>query len=353
MNRQYFLDHAPIEAYFKQNKDDFVVNEIPLYEFSGSGEHLIVKLRKKDLSTWDALKILSDSIGVKNKDIGYAGLKDKNAMTVQSISIPKSFEASLTKLNHPNIKILETTYHNNKIKIGHLKGNKFFIRLKKVGKTQNTQICSVLEKINKFGMPNYFGFQRFGIEGDNYKKGEAIIKGELKVKDVKLRQMYLNAFQSINFNDWLSKRIEMSKMINGFEPKEISKILQIDEMILKEIKKQEHIFKLLPGELMHHYPYGKIFIADDLASEASKFMARDRVPTGILCGKKVMTSQADAWQIEQNYQKDISLDGARRFGWIFPENIEYKYNEIDAQFELSFYLPKGSYATVLIEELIH
>lgn len=353
MIRQYFLDHAPIEAYFKQSKDDFIVNEIPLYDFSGDGEHLIIKLRKKDISTWDALKVLSDCVGVKNKDIGYAGLKDKNAMTIQSISIPKHFESALGKLNHPNLKILETTYHNNKIKIGHLKGNKFFIRLKKVGKTQNTQLESVLQKIDKFGMPNFFGFQRFGIEGDNYKKGEAIIKGELKVKDIKLRQMYLNAYQSINFNDWLSKRIEISKMINSFEPKEISKILMIEDNVLKEIKKQEHIFKLLPGELMHHYPYGKIFIAEDLVSEASKFMARDRVPTGILCGKKVMTSIDCAWQIEKNFQKEIMLDGARRLGWVFAENLDYKYNEIEAHFEFSFYLPKGSYATVLIEELLH
>ena len=353
MQRQFFLNHSKIEAFFKQNKDDFVVTEVPLYEFSGDGEHLILKLRKKDLSTWDALKILSDSIGVKNKDIGYAGLKDKNAMTVQSISIPKKFESSLSKLNHPNLKILETNTHNNKIKIGHLKGNNFFIRLKKVLGTQNTQLTSVLEKIKEFGMPNYFGFQRFGIDGDNYKKGEAIINGELKVKDMKLRQMYLNSFQSINFNDWLSKRVEISKIIENFSPKEISSILNFDENIAKDLKKQPHTFKILPGEVMHHYPYGKIFIAHDLQNEASKFFARDRVPTGILCGKKVMMSENLAYQIEKDFQKNIELDGARRFGWVFAENIESKYNPIDAQFELSFYLPKGSYATVLIEELLH
>lgn len=353
MERQYFLNHSKIDAYFKQNKDDFVVTEVPLYDFSGDGEHLIVKFRKKDLSTWDALKVFSDVLGVKNKDIGYAGLKDKNAMTVQTISMPKSFETKLATFAHPNIKILETTYHNNKIKIGHLKGNKFFIRLKKVNGTGHTQIVSILKKIKEFGIPNYFGFQRFGIDGDNYKKGEALIKGELKVKDIKLRQMYLNAYQSFSFNDWLSKRIEVSKIIDSFAPRDISVMLNIDEATIKEVKKQSHIFKILPGELMHHYPYGKIFIAEDLQSEADKFMARDRVPTGILCGAKVKVSEGFAWQIEQNYQKNINLDGARRFAWVFPENMEHRYNEIEAQFELSFYLPKGSYATVLIEELLH
>lgn len=353
MQRHFFLNHSKIDAFFKQNKDDFVVTEIPLYEFSGNGEHLILKIRKKDLSTWDAIKILSDSIGIKNKDIGYAGLKDKNAMTVQNISIPKKFESSLSKLNHPNIKILETTSHNNKIKIGHLKGNNFFIRLKKVIGTQNTQIVSVLEKIKEFGMPNYFGFQRFGIDGDNYEKGEAIIKGELKVKDIKLRQMYLNAFQSLNFNNWLSKRIEINKILESFSPKEISSILNFDINIAKDLKKQPHIFKILPGELMHHYPYGKIFIAQNPEEEAIKFFAKDRVPTGLLLGKKVMMSENLAFEIEKEFQQNIELDGARRFAWVFPENIETKYNPIDAQFELSFYLPKGSYATVLIEELLH
>lgn len=353
MERQYFLNHSKIDAYFKQNKDDFVVTEIPLYEFSGDGEHLIVKFRKKDMTTWDALKVFCDTLGVKIKDIGYAGLKDKNAMTVQYISIPRTFETKLASFSHPTIKVLETSYHNNKIKIGHLKGNNFFIRLKKVGGIQHTQIVSVLKKIKEFGMPNYFGFQRFGIDGDNYKKGEAIIKGELKVKDVKLRQMYLNAYQSISFNDWLSKRIEINKLIDSFEPKEISATLNMDENILKEIKKQPHIFKILPGELMHHYPYGKIFIAEDLTSEGTKFMARDRVPTGLLCGGKVKLSEGIAWEIEQKYQKNISLDGARRFAWVFLENLNYRYNEIEAQFEFSFYLPKGSYATVLIEELLH
>lgn len=353
MQRQFYLNHSKIEAYFKQNKDDFVVTEVPLYEFCGSGEHLIIKFRKKDLATWDALRVFSDVLGVKNKDIGYAGLKDKNAMTVQSISIPKQFEAKLATFNHPNIKILETNYHNNKIKLGHLKGNKFFIRLKKVNPTSHTQIVSVLEQIKTFGIPNYFGFQRFGIDGDNYKKGEAIIKGELKVKDMKLRQMYLNSYQSISFNDWLSKRIEISKLIEGFGAKEISGFLKMEEGLVKSLQTQPHKFKILPGELMHHYPYGKIFIAEDLVSEATKFMARDRVPTGLLCGNRVKMPESIAYEIEKEFQKEVDLDGARRFGWVFVEDLEYRYNEIEAQFELSFYLPKGSYATVVIEELLH
>lgn len=98
-------------------------------------------------------------------------------------------------------------------------------------------------------MPNYFGFQRFGIEGNNYQKGKDIIEGKLKEKRRNLRQMYVNAYQSYLFNSWLSKRIEISKLIEAFETSEIaSKInLPLDEV--KRMKKQKHPLKVMTGDL--------------------------------------------------------------------------------------------------------
>ena len=110
MIKQYYLNHSQIDVYFKQSKDDFVVTEIPLYEFTGEGEHVILKIRKKDLTTWDALEIIASKVGCRSRDIGYAGLKDKNAMTVQYISILKKFEDKIDTFEHPQIKILEKTY---------------------------------------------------------------------------------------------------------------------------------------------------------------------------------------------------------------------------------------------------
>ena len=350
---QRYLNHSKIDVLFKQNRDDFVVTEIPLYEFSGEGEHIIIKFRKKDLTTWDAVQIFSEQLGCKSRDIGYAGLKDKNAMTIQQISIPKSCEEKLNKFAHANIKVLETTKHNNKIKIGHLKGNKFFIRLKRVTPMDARKIEEAVLKISNFGMPNYFGFQRFGIEGDNYKKGEAIIKGELKEKNRKLKQMYINAYQSYLFNSWLSKRIEMSKLIDLFEAKEIYEKLDLPLDIVKNMKKQEHPFKLLPGDLMSHYPYGRIFNIEDLDVESEKFYKRDRVATGILCGKRVKNAIDLAYEIEKEYDIKIQEDGSRRFSWVFPDEIETNYKEDKNWMEIKFSLPKGSYATEFIAEIIH
>ncbi len=350
---QRYLNHSKIDVLFKQNKDDFVVTEIPLYEFSGEGEHLILKIRKKDLATWDALEIIAKFVGCKSRDIGYAGLKDKNAMTVQTISIHKQYEEKLKTFNHPNIKILETTYHNNKIKVGHLKGNKFFIRLKRVNVLDSRKIEAALGSIATLGMPNYFGFQRFGIDGDNYKKGKAIIEGTLKEKRRNLKQMYINAYQSHLFNSWLSKRIEISKLVDAFEPKEICDKLNLPLEVVKRMKKQKHPLKIMTGDLLSHYPFGKIFTIDDLEIESDKFYERDRVPTGLLSGKRVKNSVDLAYEIEKEYEEPTGEDGARRFAWIFPSEVESNYKEDKNWMELKFTLPKGCYATELIAEIIH
>lgn len=352
-NLQRYLSHSKIDVLFKQTKDDFVVTEVPLYEFSGEGEHIIIKFRKKELTTWTAVQIFSEQLGCKSRDIGYAGLKDKNAMTIQHISVPKSCEERLEKFNHENIKILEVMKHNNKIRVGHLKGNKFFIRLKRVTPLDAKKIEEAISNISQFGMPNYFGFQRFGIEGDNYKKGEAIINGELREKNRKLKQMYINSYQSYLFNNWLSKRIEISKLVNAFEPKEIYEKLSLPLEEVSNMKKQEHPFKVITGDLMSHYPYGKIFYVEDIESESQKFFERDRVPTGLLSGKRVKRSENFAHEIENDFDKKISEDGARRFAWIFPKDIESNYKEDKNWMEIQFELPKGSYATEFIAEIIH
>ena len=165
--------------------------------------------------------------------------------------------------------------------------------------------------------------------------------------------MYINAYQSFLFNNWLAKRIEISKLINAFQPKEICEKLEMSIEEVKEIKKQEHPFKLLMGDVMSHYPFGRIFYVEDMESEATKFNLRDRVPTGLLCGKKVKLATQKAREIEEKYDEITKEDGTRRFAWIFPDNISSEYKEESNHFELNFMLPKGCYATELLNELIH
>jgi tRNA pseudouridine13 synthase len=350
----FYLNHSPIDFYFKQTPQTFVVEEVPLYPFSNEGEHLILKVRKKNLTTWQMLKIISEQIGVKLRDIGYAGLKDKNALTYQYISIPKKFENDVTKLNHLDIKIIEKTYHNNKIKIGHLKGNRFFITLKKVLPINAKKIDSVLKNIEKFGMPNYFGYQRFGTEQNNFELGKKIVQKELKIRDRKKRKLFINAYQSHLFNLWLAKRVEISKMVDSFDIKELKDFINLPTGVLEELKSQKHFFKILPGDIAKHYPFGRLFFVDDVLAEAKRFFNKEISVTGLLAGVKTKRADGVARDIEKDFD-DEAIDefGDRRYAWVFVEDLKGRYKEEKAWYELSFFLPKGSYATILLEEIAH
>jgi tRNA pseudouridine13 synthase len=351
MERHYYLPHSPIEFHFRQSARDFVVDEIPLYPFSAEGEHLVLHVRKKNLSTWQMIDIFSNHLGIKGRDIGYAGLKDKNAQTKQYISLPRKYESALEHFDHEGIKILDKTYHNNKIRVGHLKGNRFFIRLKKVNPTAAFKIKEALKMIKLYGMPNYFGFQRFGLDGENYKKGEAILAGSLKERNKKLAQFYVNAYQSYLFNGWLSRRIQISKLIESFGLDELSSVLTLPKEELQAMKVQKHPFKLIHGDVMMHYPHGKIFHYES-NEEIERFDKRDISVTGLLSGKRATRAVGWAETVEKEFDTIHSgIDGARRYAWIFPEEIEGEYKENEAWFELHFTLPKGCYATVLIEEI--
>ncbi|RAX54242.1 tRNA pseudouridine(13) synthase TruD [Helicobacter sp. 16-1353] len=360
------LSHSPIDFYFSKNPRNFIVEEIPLYPFSGSGEHLIIKIRKKNLSTMEMLNILSKNLNIKRFEIGYAGLKDKNALTTQYISINKKLAKNIESLQIENIKILDITYHENKIKLGHLKGNKFFIRLKKLNKIDAEKLKNACRIVLDSGIPNYFGAQRFGKNGDNYKEGKAILEKTLRIRDRKISQFLISSYQSYLFNKWLNYRVKFSKIINDFSVNEAMKILQLDSALIKNLKTQKHFFKLLIGDVMQHYPNGKLFFNEDSSvikaesiedsineDSAIRFYNHKIAPTGLLYGSKSVLSKDLAFKIECNFI-DKLLDGElgqRRFAWIFLENLEFIYKEDIANGELNFALPKGSYATILLELL--
>ena len=339
------------EFVFNSSPRDFIVEEIPLYEFSGEGEHLVAKVRKKDMTTWEMLNALADHLGIRRRDIGYAGLKDKHAMTIQYISLPAKLEERLSRFNHEKIKILDTTRHNNKIRTGHLKGNRFDIRLKKVLGIQKDKLDSVLAWIGKHGVPNYFGNQRFGTKGDNWQEGKKLIEGTLKMRDKKTREFLMGSYQSYLFNKWLARRMEINLLLQEFGEAEAEKIMGLDEGTLKGTKDQEHFYKILEGDLMMHYPYGKLFEAEDAAKEAARFATKDTAPTGLIPGTKTKRASGSAAVIESQYDEALPLNGARRYAWIQVEDIKKEYIPERAHYELSFTLPKGSYATNVLDVL--
>ena len=351
MDRFYSLGHSSIDFHFKQTPRDFVVEEIPLYEFSGEGEHLVLFVRKKSLSTLELVSALAKYLGIKNKEIGYAGLKDKHAMTKQYISLHKQHEEALGNFSHEAIKILSKTYHNNKIRIGHLRGNRFFIKIKKVNPTSAQKIDEALKNISDLGMPNFFGYQRFGNDGDNHIIGEQVAKGEKKERNPKVKKLLISAYQSHLFNLWLSRRLEINTLIKNFDATELESLLNMPNNEVKKLKKQKHPFKLISGDIMEHYPHGRLFDFEGNEDDLTRFLDRNISVTGLLCGTKVRVSSEYARVIEKDFDDKINADGARRYAWVYPTDIEGRFKPVEAQYEMNFTLPKGSYATVLIEEI--
>jgi tRNA pseudouridine13 synthase len=336
---------------FNSSPRDFTVEEIPLYEFSGEGEHLIVHMRKKELTTWEMVSILSNHLGIAKRDIGYAGLKDKHAMTLQYLSLPAKYEPQLQQLQHEKMKILHMTKHNNKIRVGHLKGNRFKIRLKKVLGVQKNKLDSTLTWVQNHGIPNYFGHQRFGTNGTNWCDGKKILAGELHIRDKKTREFLIGSYQSYLFNQWLSKRMELNLLIEKFSEVECETLMQLPKGSLQGIKAQKNFFKLLEGDLMMHYPYGKLFEVEQLEEEAARFETKDIAPTGLVVGAKTKRAGGVAGLVESQFDEEMKLYGTRRYAWIQVEHIKRHYIEERAHYELSFALPKGSYATNMLDVL--
>ncbi|SFV62281.1 tRNA pseudouridine 13 synthase [hydrothermal vent metagenome] len=339
------------EFVFNSSARDFTVEEIPLYEFTGEGEHLVLKVRKKEMTTWEMLDAISSHLGLRRRDIGYAGLKDKHAMTIQYISLPAKLEEKLGTFSHEKIKVLETTRHNNKIRVGHLKGNRFNIRLKKVLGVQKDKLDSVLKWIKANGVPNYFGNQRFGNNGDNWIDGKKLIEGTLKMRDRKTREFLMGSYQSYLYNQWLCKRMELSLLLEKFSEEETEQVLKLPKGSLKGTKEQPNFFKLLEGDLMMHYPYGRLFEVEALAKEAERFETKDIAPTGLIPGNKTKRAAGVARLFEAQFDEEMKLHGARRYAWIQVTEIQKNYIEEKAHYELSFTLPKGSYATNVLDVL--
>ncbi|AAP78112.1 tRNA pseudouridine(13) synthase TruD [Helicobacter hepaticus] len=370
ISRIYPFTHTPIECYFNTSPRDFVIKEIPLYEPSGSGEHLLLYVRKKGLSTFELLNILSSSLGCRVRDIGYAGLKDKAATSYQYLSIHRSLqnrlESALPHLHSQHIKILTITPHNHKLKIGHLKGNSFFMRLKKVSSNNATKLHSTLELLAHSGFPNYFGNQRFGKEGDNFQSGKAISEHKLTLKNKKISNFLISSYQSHLFNAWLSSRIQLAQILRSFKPNEVLRALQSPNFptlhtfaksctpqLIKTLQSQKQPFVILQGDIMCHYPFGKNFVCDDTLIESTRFLQKDIAPTGALCGTKFTHSKCLAYDIEEQFlDSQIKANGTRRYAWVWAENIEGRYIPQEAHFELHFHLPKGSYATIFLESLL-
>ncbi len=349
----YAYNHNQLKFDFKQTIERFFVEEIPLYTFTGTGNYLILKIRKTDMSTWKLITVLAKATGIQERDIGYAGLKDKNATTIQYISLPKKYEKELNKnLTTEKIEILERTYNKAPIKVGHLKGNRFSIVLHDINQKDAMFFNTTAQKMQVDGIPNYYGYQRFGEDSQSYLQGKEIAHSGKKLKGSK-EKLLVSAYQSHLFNNWLASRVQLSTIIRDHNPDVAAKKLKFPIELVKVLNKQPQFFKLFLGDIVMPYPYGKFDFVKDMDQSAQLFKHKNISPTGLLCGANVLRAKSDAYYLEEAYDDTelSTLKGDRRFAWIWPEEVETKYEEESKKLTVNFYLPKGSYATTFLEEI--
>jgi len=351
--KTYAYNHTPLSFDFKQTVERFFVEEIPLYSFSGTGNYLILKIKKTDMSTWKLITVLAKATGLQERDIGYAGLKDKNATTIQYISIPKQAEKELNRnLTTERVEILERTYNKAPIKVGHLKGNSFSIVLHHIDGKDAKFFTTTAKKMQKEGIPNYYGYQRFGEDSRSYLQGKEIAHSGKRLKGSK-EKLLVSAYQSHLYNKWLGQRVKLSTIIASNNAEHAAKKLDYPLELVKVLAKQPHLFKLFLGDVIMPYPYGKLGFVKDMHQSAEAFNQKKISPTGLLCGANVERAKSDAYYLEEPYDDTElnALKGDRRFAWIWPKDVETEYNPDSKKLTVEFYLPKGSYATTFLEEV--
>ena len=330
----YFYGKPTTHGLYKQQYEDFMVIEELGFELTGEGEHVLVYLEKKDYNTIFVAEQLAKYVGISAKNVSYAGLKDRQAITQQwfSLHLPGKETPDFTQFNLTGCRILQINRHNKKLKIGALKGNRFKIVLRNISDKQ--AIESKLNLIKKHGVPNYFGEQRFGRDQNNITQAIKWASGEISVKDRKKRSFYLSAARSVIFNQIVSQRIEQNieqTVLDG-------DILQLSKSNSWFLSKTEELL-LLQQRLQN----GEINITAPMVGDSPLSTTSIALEFETNCLKR--------WSCFEQLFKKERMETSRRSILLRPEELKWQWIR-DNNIEIGFYLPSGCYATSVLRELI-
>src|SRR5438552_3714200 len=162
----------------KELPEDFEVEEVPAYEPSGQGEFLYLWIEKRDMGAQSFTRQVARRLAISNGEVGTAGLKDRRAVTRQMVSVPGYAEGALDQLTGDGMRLLRVSRHGNKLRPGHLRGNRFRILVRDVAASAGERLPVLVKALQARGLPNYYGPQRFGREGETVQLGLALLRGE-------------------------------------------------------------------------------------------------------------------------------------------------------------------------------
>ncbi len=312
----------------------FAVEEIPLYEPVGEGQHVYVCLTREGWTTRALQRRLARLFGLREVDVGYAGLKDKHARVTQTFSlllrdvdeatVARRIEESLP------VEVGWVQRHRNKLKRGHLLGNRFRIVVLRPEPEALARAEAVTQALQARGLPNFYGHQRFGINGDNARQGREVLLGR-GPRERWLRRFLLSAYQAALFNAWLTERIRRG----WFE-------------------------RLLTGDIAKKTDTGGLFEVADAQVELARFQEREITYTGPIYGARMRWASGEPGQLERKILEDAGvtmemlrrarLDGSRRPARLFLSDLCIEPLPDGLVFEFS--LPKGAYATTVLREFM-
>ena len=395
----YLTSDLPgIGGQIKQRIEDFRVDEMPLYQPSGEGPHVYFRVRKVGIPTPAVVERIAARMHVRRTDVGFAGLKDARAVTTQWMSLEHADADKLAAYRDGQITVEQVTRHTNKLRVGHLAGNRFAIRIRHVGPDDLPAARAVLDVLARRGAANYFGAQRFGLRGDTGTLGEALVRGELDeflaiflgrpaetdphdiraareafdagdldaararwprhysnerralaayskrrragpavaAVDKRMKRLYVSAFQSEMFNDVLASRIDS-------------------------------IDRVMAGDLAQKTDTGGVFLVEDADAEQPRAQAGEISPTGPIVGYRAKLAEGAPGRIEREAlaRRGVQPEQFRAAGPLktkgtrrslrFPLTgpaISAGADEHGDYIELTFTAPSGCYATAVLREVM-
>jgi tRNA pseudouridine13 synthase len=319
----------------RASPDDFRVDEVPAYLPSGTGPHLYLQVEKRGRTTRDVLRALSRALNVPERDAGYAGLKDRDAVTTQWLSFPVARNPDPAALAEPGLAVLAVSRHQNKLRTGHVRANRFEVVVRG-GDLARADACAAA--LQERGLPGYFGAQRFGAAGQNASIGRALLVGERTAeagraaRDRFLRRLCISAFQSELFNRWLAERIA-----------------------------DGHFAAALAGDVMKKLDTGGLFTCQDPAADGPRVERFEISPAGPMFGHKLRPAEGEALAREERIlaasgvgMADLARGGGEAEGTRRAARlpVAIALEPAGDGYRARFELPRGCYATVVMRELM-
>ncbi|HHY57731.1 MAG TPA: tRNA pseudouridine(13) synthase TruD [Chloroflexi bacterium] len=321
--------------------DHFVVEEIGLYAAAGDGQHLYVNLTKVGLTTKEVAAQLERLFGLERGSVGFAGMKDKVATATQTFSLnvghkPAHFadEAAQRIAAELPVKVNWVQFHHNKLRPGHLLGNRFTITVTGLAVAPDIALQrgeAIAAEIRQRGLPNFFGVQRIGPEGGNVRQGLAVLLGERQRADKWLRRFLISSYQSYLCNRYLVRRLE----IGAFD-------------------------RLLRGDIAKKTTTGGMFAVEDVEAEQMRYAAHEINFTAPLYGPHMWMATAEAGALETEvlaaapvtmaHFAQAHVEGTRRAGRLLVPDLTLHLR--DDALVATFTLVKGAFATIVMRELM-